>query len=180
MSSFIMTPTNIDFLDSVFRDPKTGKWVIPYLTFNTVYQTPYYQIDPLNDDPIYQGRVIDNIYNRLTEKWLYKDPLFRDLLKYFNVQKSGNNVTVSLIDNIQGQNDKVLDETMRNFVYRYIEKYFITRSFVAKVLREYVNTTHIKWYDIYNNIDTVKELMRHKLKKLIKTTIYELQDNLKK
>ncbi len=38
MSEFIVTPTNVDLLESLFRNPLTGKWTIPFLTFNTGYK----------------------------------------------------------------------------------------------------------------------------------------------
>ena len=75
-------------------------------------------------------------------------------------------------DNIPKSDNKEEDA---KFIFKYIEKYFITRRFVEKVLREYVSTTHIKWYDLFNNSDTLIELFVHKLKKLIVSTIYELK-----
>ena len=34
MSSFLITPTNIDDYDWIFRNPITGKWTIPVMNFN--------------------------------------------------------------------------------------------------------------------------------------------------
>lgn len=177
MSTFIMTPTNVDYLESLFRDPVTGKWYIPVLTFDTRIVNPYYrEADPLNDDPSYQARVVNHFYTRLTEKWLYKEPMFRSLLKYFQVEKSGNKGTVSLVANEDRLSDiKNFSEEDIMHIFKYIEKYFITERFVKKVLKEYISVTHAKWYDLFNNTDTLKDLFRHKLKKLIISTIYELQ-----
>jgi len=182
MSSFIMTPTNIDDLESIFKNPITGQWTIPVLTFNTSILNPFYQeIDPLNNDPRYQDRVIEHFYTKLTEKWLYRDPLFRSLLKYFKVEKSGDKGTVSLISDPNKTTDisKISDDDSK-FIFKYIEKYFITKRFIEKVLREYVKTTRIKWYDLFSNTDTMKDLLRHKLKKLIVSTIYQLQERKEK
>lgn len=177
MSEFIITPTNVDFLESIFRNPITGRWTIPILTFNTKYVNPYFgEIDPLNDDPRYQKQVIDNFYTRLTEKWLYKEPIFRSLMKYFNVEKNGEEGQISLISDPDKISEIKTDEKYRNYVFQYIEKYFITKRFIDRILRQYVNTTHIKWYDLFHNTDTLKDLFAHKLKKLIISTIYELQD----
>jgi hypothetical protein len=177
MSEFIITPTNVDFLESIFRNPLTGRWTIPILTFNTGLINPYYgDIDPLNDDPKYQKNVIDHFYIRLTEKWLYKDPIFKSLLKYFKIEKNGDEVRVSLVPNMDSVSRSNVDEKYKKYVYRYIEKVFITKKFVDKVLRQYVKVTHIKWYDLFYNTDTLKDLFAHKLKKLIISTIYELED----
>ena len=177
MTEFIMTPTNIDLLDSVFRNPYTNKWVIPVLTFNTNYVNPYYgEIDPLNNDPKYQREVVNHFYTRLTEKWLYKEPVFRNLLKFFRIETKNNEGKVYLIsdlDNVTKTND---NDKYRKYIYKYIEKYFIKKRFIDKILRRYVKLTHIKWYDLYNNTDALKKLFAHKLKKLISTTIYELQE----
>lgn len=177
MSEFIITPTNVDFLESILRNPITGKWTIPILTFNTGWINPFYgQIDPLNDDPKYQKSVSDNFYLRLKEKWLYKDPIFRSLLKYFRVEKSGDEIKVSLISDPDKISESQLNKEFDKYIFRYIEKYFITRRFINKILKEYVRTTRIKWYDLFHNTDTLKDLFAHKLKKLIISTIYELQD----
>jgi hypothetical protein len=170
-----MTPTNIDYLESLFRDPITGLWMFPTMTFNTGYKNPFInEIDPLNEDRKYIKRVINHFYFRLTEKWLYKDPIYRSLLKYFRVEKVGDKGTVSMITDVDKPSDTAISESDRKYVFRYIEKHLITKRFVRRVLKEYVRTTHIKWYDLFNNTDTLKELLCHKLKKLIITTVYEL------
>lgn len=177
MTEFIITPTNLDLLESIFRNPITGRWSIPILTFNTTFINPFYsEVDPLNEDPQYQQRVIDHFYMRLTEKWLYKDPAFRKLLKYFKVEENGNEGKISLIDNID--NVREIDKQMKYWkhIFKYIEKYFITKKFVEKVLRQYVRRTDTKWYDLFNNTDILKDLFAHKLKKLIESTIYQLQE----
>lgn len=175
--SFIMTPTNFDLIDNLFKDIRTGKWIFPVYTFNTGFINPYYgEVDPLNEDPVYQKSVIDNFYLRLKEKWLYKDPNFRKLLKYFVVEENGDNGTITLVSDPDKAAKNDLTEKYRNHVLRYIEKYFVTKKFVKKTLKQYVNSSHIKWYDLFHNIDSVKELLAHKLKKLIISTIYELQE----
>lgn len=177
MSDFPITPTDYNFLENLFRNPVTNKWTIPILTFNTKFINPFYgEVDPLNEDPRYQQRVVDHIYMRLTEKWLYKDPAFRKLLKYFNVEKNGDEGKVTLIKNIDETARTDVDEQYRKHIFKYIEKVFITKHFVDKVLRHYVRRTRVKWYDLFNNTDVLKDLFAHKLKRLIKTTIYHLQD----
>lgn len=175
MSTFIYTPTNVDDYDWLFRNPANGKWTIPKLVFNPLVVNPYYQVDPLNEDVGYQNKVIDHFYTRLTEKWLYSDPTFKGLLKYFKVKKNGEKGSVMLISKPSDASESNVSEDDKKHVFRYIEKYFITERFVSKIIREYVSTTRIKWYDLYNNSRTVKDLLRHKLKKQIISTIYKLE-----
>lgn len=179
MSNFIITPSNPDLLNLLVRDPITGLWTIPIMTFNIKTINPYYgEIDPLNEDPKYQNNVVKHFYMRLIEKWLYKDFLFRNLLKYFKTERNGDEVKVTLIPNLDNLSSTDVDKATRKFIFRYIEKVFITKKFVDKALRQYVNTDpkRIKWYDFFNNTGTLKELLSRKLEKLIIKTIYELQD----
>ena len=174
MTEFLVTPTNVDLIESIFRNPITGRWTIPVLTFNTKYLNPYFgEIDPLNDDPSYQKSLIDHFYLRLTEKWLYKEPIYLGLLKYFDVNINGNEGTVSLISDPDRPIDLAVNEKYSRHILKYIEKHFITRRFIEKVLIQYIKNTRIKWYDLFHNIDTLKNLFAHKLKKLIISTIYE-------
>lgn len=179
MNSFVMTPTEIEVYSSVFRDPITGKWTIPVLTFNTNVLNPFYvESDPLQNDPKYRKLVVDNIHTRLTEKWLYTYASFRSLCKYFIVDTAGNKGTVSMItnpDDASKFSNRKLTDSEEMYIFRYIEKYFATKKFVESTLKAFVDTTHTKWYDVFTNIKTVKDLFVHKLKKLIVNTIYELQ-----
>lgn len=178
MSEFFITPTNVDFLESILRDPLTGRWIIPVLTFDTRYTNPYYgEVDPLNENYMYQEKVIDHFYFRLKEKWLYKDPSFRKLLKYFVVEKNENKGSVSVVSNI----DKVpselpkINEEYRKFIFKYIEEHFISKAYISKILRQFVASTKIKWYDLFNNTDQLKKYFAKKIKKNIIKTIYDLE-----
>jgi len=178
--TFLLTPDNLDYLGFLYRDPITAKWTVPILTFNTGFYDPLRIADPLNEDPVYRERVIDNIYLRLTEKWLYSHASFRSLFKYFNLEKSGTKGTVSLINDPDKFSEKTISDTDGKYIIQYIEKYFATKKFVSNILKEYVNTTHVKWYDIFNNTSTLKDLFVHKLKKQIINTIYKLQSGTQK
>lgn len=176
MSGFVITPTNIDYFENILRDPISGRLTIPFLTFNTNYLNPFYSdLDPLNEDPSYHKSVIDHFYLRLKEKWLYKEPIFRSLLKYFKVEKDGDEGKVSLISDPDKAAENKDNEQYRKYILKYIEKYFITKHLISKILKEYVATTHIKWYDLFHNTSTLKDLFAHKLKKLIISTIYQVQ-----
>jgi len=171
-----MTPTNLSDVEDILRDPITGQWTIPRLVLNTAVINPLWDIDPLNDDPNYQRRVVEYYHTKLTEKWLYSAPIYRSLLKYFKATKRGSEVTVELISNPEKESESNITSETEKYVFKFIEKYFITEHFVKKVLKEYVQTTHIKWYDLYFNNSELKDLFRHKLKRVIISTIYELNE----
>lgn len=175
MSTFLITPTNIDDYDWIFKNPITNKWTIPIMNFNPFIANPYlYELDPLNNDAKYQNKTIDYFETKLTEKWLHRKSFYGGLLKYFVIKKKGDKGSITLISNPDKISESNISDDDYKHVLRYIEKFFITRRFVEKVLREYVRVSHIKWYDLYSNTDTLKNLFRHKLKKLIIKTIYEL------
>lgn len=181
MSDFVMTPTDTDLLESLFRNPKTGRWTIPILTYNINYTNPFFaERTPLNADPYYQKRWVDYFYLKLTEKWLYRDPIFRNLLKYFRITKEGERGMVQLIENINDVNNSEISEADRKYIFKYIEKFFITKNFVEKTIRRFVKATKIKWYDLVNNTDILKDYIDYKLVKLVISTIYELADRREK
>lgn len=173
MTEFTLTPTNIEFIADIYRNPLTNRWMLPTLTFQQPSQY-YPQADPLNDDPRYRKHVVDHIYTRLSEKWLFKHPIYNSLLKYFTVERSGEEIKVKPVSTIEQAKSSNVSKADRRYVLRYIDRVFVTRRFVRRILKEYVGTTHIKWYDLYHNTNTLKDLFAHKLKKLIISTIYDL------
>lgn len=180
MTTFVITPTNLDDYDWVFRNPVTKKWTIPIMTFDPSIFNPYLNdLDPLNDDISYQNRTIDYFYTKLTEKWLYKKSFYKPLLKYFTVKKSGTEGTVTLISDPEKIPEDTKSGDDYKYILKYIEKFFLKRRFVEKTLRSYVKVSHIKWYDLYSNTDVLQDLFRHKLKKLIIKTIYNLDNETK-
>lgn len=177
MSLFtIKSAITLDDYNWIIRDPISNQITTPVLLFNPTFKNPFHhEIDILNDDRMYQARVIDHFNLLLSEKWLYKKPIFKRLLKYFQVSKKGDSGKVQFItdpDNIPKTQHSPEDE---KYIFRFIEKYIITRNFVDKVLREYVAITRIKWYDLFRNTDTLVDLFAHKLKKTIVSLIYEIQ-----
>lgn len=186
MFDLLLTPTNPSFLPYLMKDPITNQWVMPTYVFNVKYPNPFFsEVDPLQTDPKYQKKIIDNIYTRLCEKWLYNDSEFKKLLRYFKVDIDSDQAKITLLIPTDPENTPIetFDPKYNNHVFKYIEKYFITIGFVDKTLRQYISSSNTKWYDIFYNIDTIKEILATKLKKLIISTIYEVRDiltNIKK
>ena len=177
MAEFIVTPTQFDYIKTIIRNPNTGFYSLPELSFNI--SNPYWKLnDPVNDDPKYQKTVVKHFYTRLVEKWLYRDPEFRQLTKYFVATRKDDNVKVSLVNNIDNLSNTNIDPVEIKYILKYVEKVFVTRKLVESSLRQYVRLTNIKWYDLFNASDILKELFAHKLKKLIISTIIDYQESL--
>ena len=165
-----------DIIESILRDPINGYWTIPVLTFNTNYGNPFYDdLTILNSDRKYKSKIIDYIYTCLTERWLYKDPVFEQLLAFFKVKKSGLEGKVCLITNPEKKPDLEKNLAYKKFIYKYIETFFVTKLFVEKTLKSYVKNSDIKWYDLLDNKKILKGLFAYKIKNLIKDLITQIQ-----
>lgn len=171
--TFFQTPSNIDLVDQLFRDPVTGLWHVPVWTFKIGEQQQ--PVDYVNQDPKYQERVIKHVYTRLVEKWLYGSVEFRKLLKYFDAKKTKGECEVKMISDPDKTTSSKIDSEMRKCVYSYIEKVFINKRFVEKTLRRYVKATRIKWYDLFYSSSQLKELFAHKIEKQILDCLYDMQ-----
>lgn len=172
----ILTPTDVNVI-SLVKNPITGIITFPVLSFNSSLINPFFtDMNPLNKDERYHKRMIKYFYTKLTEKWLYRSQDYKKLLKYFKIEKSGDNSKVRIIDSLDKISKDSIEKKDRKFIYRYIEKIFINKRFVRKVLQQYIAKTKINWYDLVSNSDTLKELFAHKLAKLIKNAIEDIND----
>lgn len=179
MSSFVLTP-EINYLNMLYRNNLTQRWTIPIFQFDIgrpLFVRDAYGNDPLNHDPKYIKRVIDYFYFKVTEKWLYKASSYQTLLKYFRVDKNGDNARVQIITNIDDASSTNVDKADRKMVYRYIEKVFIKKKYIGKILKSFVKSNNTKWYYLVDNAATIKDLIAHMLKKLIVKTIQKMQDS---
>ena len=175
MAQIYYTPTNIDYIRDVIYDPMLRTYTIPIMSYDTTSNFP--NSDPVNEDPLYQKRVINNLFLRFREKWLYKDPEFRILLKYFNFERSNGKIRISIINNINDKNTKLPDDKTRKYIFRYIENVFVTKKFFEKSIRQFVKITNLKWYNLFDASDIIKAMLARKMKRLIVTTIFDIQDS---
>ncbi|AGF85276.1 hypothetical protein QJ854_gp506 [Moumouvirus goulette] len=167
MDTFILTPTNTKYLDFMLKDPISGNLIAPVMNFNLDTLNPFKtDLYFLNSDNKYQEKITNYIHTSLTEKWLYKEEVYNDLLKYFRVTKHKTYGTVCLINNLTDKVNIDINNKYKNHIFRYIEKFFITPSFVEKVLQNYVENSKIKWYDVCSNKNIIKALFAYKLKKV--------------
>ncbi len=172
-SNFSEPTYSVDIGPGVVASPTYGPNIIG--TNNGTYflntDQRYYD---LNYDPDTHKRAVDYIYTKTVEKWLYNRPEFESLLKYFTIRKSDNKYRVELIDDIEKAKLGKLDSDERKAIFHFIENYYITKKFVYKCLKEYVEKYHMNWYDFYTNSGNLREFLRHELKRKIKKSIYEI------
>jgi hypothetical protein len=130
-----------------------------------------------NIDPTIQRRITKYFYAKLIDKWLYNDPIFDSLLKYLKIDKKEGEASVGLISSKDlskmKENNKISDIDA-NLMKQFIEVIFLNKKMVYHILRDYVNKTNMNWYDLYHNSRIIKKIIRHKLKKRIIRTIFEI------
>ncbi len=93
-------------------------------------------------------------------------------MRYFKIEKIKNETKVSVYQDPEKTVLEEIDPENQKYIFFYIEKYFISRQFVKKVLQEYIQKTGAKWYDLLSNTRTLKNLFAHKLKNRIVSVIY--------
>jgi len=173
MNHFAYTPTFVDELGNVTRDPIVSKWQIRPILFNvTTFPQTYH---PLDSDRSYQKRVIKDVYFRLTNKWLANSSIFQPLLAYFRVEHDGDDRRVSVINDIGDKSTGNVSPEDRKYVYQYIARVFISKKLVDRAVRRTVEKYNMHWYDILVNSRHVKKQAYRYLHKLIRKTVENLE-----
>lgn len=162
------------FYDQLFKTDKNVHWQVPHLVFNTQYAPILAQDN--NQSRVFRKDVIRNIYTRLKEKWLYKDPIFRNLLKYFKVTVNDQNRgRVSFIKDPAQPTPVGTNDPYDKQIFRFIEKYLVTRHFISDVIKRYMKKAHIQWTDLLYHTQDLKRIIAEELEYLIVVSIYEAQ-----
>lgn len=174
MSGFVVTPTYADNIQNIVKDPVTGKWYIPKLVIH--YDMPNNVLNSINEDPSYRHKVIEYFYTKLTEKWLFGNPSYQSLIKYFRAKKMGDRVEVEIIPygTVLTETEKNDQKELKHFIFKFIEKHFATKSFVRDSLEKLVRQHNVRWFDMYQRNSEIKDFLRRQLKKTIKQTTQEI------
>lgn len=147
----------------------------PYVaSLNTTYTQPTIGIyEDINYDPKIQSRIINYFHKLTLDKWLMGDLSY--ILSYFSINDKGE---VNLIKSAnptkndrgkQGYDKNNIRDAER--IIDFIEKYFLTKSVVRRVLDVYVSKTGDKWVYLHRHKGDIKRLMENKLIKLIETAL---------
>lgn len=170
-ATLINSPTSISIIEKRFIDPITGIWTLP--TYQFTYEDPH----PLNRDKDYVKSVIKHFKTRLIEKWLYNDPIFRKLLKFFRVKenKDGKGGQVTLISDIDHPEKTSTNIQHKKVIFDYICEFFINKEFVKKTLNKYVKTSKVNWFDLFTDSANLKQMFYVTLRRLIENTILKAQ-----
>jgi hypothetical protein len=125
-----------------------------------------------------QKRAVKYFYIKTIDKWLYNDDEFECLLKYFKVKKADGEAHISLMTSSElskRHDDHVqLDDEDKNLVFQFIEVFFVNKKMIYSILKNFVKDNYITWLDLYHNSTVIKGVIRHKLKKRIIRTIFEI------
>lgn len=172
----IKSPLLVDA--TVKYDSDYVEFVIPpILTFNSLVNPYYDEIDLLNEDRAYQRRVTDYFYTQLTEKWLFSSERYNELLKYFKVtvEKDKETVHVEMVSKLSDISDSNIRLEFRKHVLKYIEKYIVTEKFVKHHINRYVMNKGIKWYKLFKKKDELKKYFCKKIHEKIYRYISDIE-----
>jgi hypothetical protein len=159
--SYILSPTYIDIDLTV---PMAFKYLGP-------------KVDYMSSDPRLRERMVKYYYSKIIDKWLYNEKSYEDLTNYFNLQKEGDQLLVSIVRSLE---DAHANNGDQKYIFRFIEAVFVNEKFVSKVLNEYTERANVPWYDLPQNNAILKSLFRHKLKKAIVKAVKKLSKETKK
>lgn len=153
----------------ILSDPSPSA---PYVTsLNFGYTTPVIGVyDNLNADVNVHNRMTKYYYHKILEKWLYEDLL--DVLSYFKMKGNEVDVLDDLNEYKAGSAERD-SEANREKKIDFLEKYFLTKSFVMRAITEFVHSTYANWYDLYKHEYLLIELFKKKLIKRVKKAIVE-------
>jgi hypothetical protein len=144
----------------------------PYVTsLNIGYSQPLIGIyDNLNADPAVHKRMTKYYYHKILEKWLYED--LSEVLSYLKVKDGKIDVIDKLSDYHHGS-QATDSEAIREKKIDFIEEFFLTQSFVHRVISEFVATTPANWYDLYKHEYLLISIFKKKLVNRVKKAITE-------
>jgi hypothetical protein len=142
----------------------TAVYAYPELTYQQQY---------LNTDPNVKKKMANYIHDEAINNWLYNHESYRDLARFFDVEKSDDKIKVSLIKDEEKQaNIASYSDVERKAIYRYIEENFLTKKFIAKNVEKYVEKENLYYFDLYIHKSEIRRYILKKLETHIKSAIH--------
>jgi hypothetical protein len=145
-----------------------GTYIIPITDFSIEFDNPYYNYNPTNG---YIKNVVEHIYFRLINFWLYEYRSYDRLLKYFDVNVSNGKGEISLVKTLADAKDSEIKDKYKKYILQHIENNYVNKKFVKTILTKYVKKKMIQWYDLILNEKVLIKLFYKKLKRKIEKLI---------
>lgn len=136
----------------------------PYVvnSFPTVVGTNWFDYDDVDADPEFRNKIV-RFFRDKTLVWLKSS--FSDLLNYFVIRNG--QVELSKDHKDYDRENKDSDD-VKNKKIEYIHYNILSKKFIAKSLEHYANTRQMKWWNLRDNKDIVKQSLYDELKQKIK------------
>lgn len=142
---------------------------------NYFNNSPYYTVDiysnieenysELNDDKSVIKAVTKYYYYKFLEKFLLSD--MNDLLGFLKIK----NGSVQFIKNKRDYSYKNDTAYNTDKKIKFLEKKFITKKIIYRIIKNYVSLNDIVWYKIQNNEYEFKKFLHKELKKIFENNI---------
>ena len=136
-------------------------------TINMTYSRPLVSLyTDLNSDPDTQKRMVRYLHLKALDDWLQGD--LSDILNYFKVYNGKVDVIKSKSEYNPNNKDS---QDVINKKIDFIEKYFLTKRYMVKLVTEFINKTGFQWVDIPKHKFFFKQLLKDEMMKMIKKSL---------
>jgi hypothetical protein len=155
----------------VINNPASNKVILDSDYVTSVNYTDYtvpatgtYQ--NLNTDRDVVEKIVNYIYFKFLDKWLYHD--LKHILKYL-VEVNGK---ITIIRNKKDiKSNKTNSSKLAERKTDYIEKHVFSKKDMYKLLYKLVHEYNVNWYDLPQKTDLVQTVLQSKLKKILKRSL---------
>jgi len=159
----VVTPVSVTPLytdDDVFTPGVIDATASPLLsTLDLTYSTPLFGVyENLSTDPDVHRNYVKKYHLKALGKWLYDD--LDDFLNYFTVKGK----KVSKVAYKRGNGDKLSDSDVGRVV-DHIEKNYLTKKDMEKLLHKVTKQARVNWFDLGKHEHLVKRAVANVLKK---------------
>ena len=134
--------------------------------------TNYYNYLDVNQDPDLRNKIV-RYFKERTLHWLLNDEEFKQLLNYFVFRTDSKRV--QYVDPVRKHSEMAKEnndtsEQLRAKV-KYMKEFVVSKRLIAKILEKYGTKFNVKWWNFKNNIEDIKDVIHHELKKKIKNNM---------
>lgn len=170
----LVSPLLVTTITSTEQIPHT---ILP-TSININYTKPTISIyKNLNADPRVHQRLVKYFYYKALDKWLYEDLI--DILNYLKIRNGKVDIINSMKEYDPLAVDKESDDDIRKKI-DFIEKFFLSKRLMARIIHEYVKHTGTNWVDLPKNEYFIRQIVGNKLTRRIKRAIAEREQLSKK
>lgn len=129
----------------------------------------------LNTDPYAIAQIVNYFHKLTLDKWLFGELI--DIINYFKIDGKGNVDIITSMKSYESKAYKKYSVSDMEKIVDFIEKYFLSKRVIKKVLAKYVAESGTEWVKLPRNKYFIRQLVSNKIMKLIKQAFVEKAKN---